>query len=86
MHLGIACLEQGTPIACITYQGKFEDLYQHFNLEPLFIEPKKLFVLNQDELVELVHKLIAQKQSFHEKIISKLDSVKELYRANFTSI
>ncbi|NEO55541.1 MAG: hypothetical protein F6K54_22190 [Okeania sp. SIO3B5] len=86
MHLGIACLGQGTPIACITYQGKFEGLYQHFNLEPLFIEPKKLFVPNQNELVELVHKLIYQRQSLHEQVISKLDGVKELSRANFTSI
>ncbi|MDJ0516922.1 MAG: polysaccharide pyruvyl transferase family protein [Trichodesmium sp. MO_231.B1] len=86
MHLGIACLGQGTPIACITYQGKFQGLYQHFNLEPLFIEPKKLFVPNQNELVELVHKLIEQRQSLHEQIISKLDDVKELSQANFTSI
>ncbi|WP_143437981.1 hypothetical protein [Hydrocoleum sp. CS-953] len=60
MHLGITCLGQGTPIACITYQGKFQGLYQYFNLEPLFIEPKKLFVPNQNELVELVNKLIDQ--------------------------
>ncbi len=86
MHLGIACLGQGTPIACITYQGKFEGLYQHFNLAPLFIEPKKLFVPNQNDLVELVHQLIAKRQSLHEKIISKLDEVKELSQANFTSI
>ncbi|NES66884.1 MAG: hypothetical protein F6K24_17300 [Okeania sp. SIO2D1] len=86
MHLGIACLGQGTPIACITYQGKFEGLYQHFNLEPLFIEPKKLFVPNQNELVELVHKLIDKRQSLHEQVISKIDGVKELSRANFTSI
>ncbi|MEM1171816.1 MAG: polysaccharide pyruvyl transferase family protein [Cyanobacteria bacterium P01_H01_bin.35] len=86
MHLGIACLGQGTPIACITYQGKFEGLYQHFNLEPLFIEPKQLFVPNQNELVELVNKLIDQRQSLHEQVVSKLDEVKELSQENFTSI
>ncbi len=86
MHLGITCLGQGTPIACITYQGKFQGLYQHFNLEPLFIEPKKLFVPNQNELVELVHKLIAQRQSLQEQVISKLDEFKELSQDNFTSI
>ncbi len=86
MHLGIACLGQGTPIACITYQGKFEGLYQHFNLEPLFIEPKELFVPNQDNLVDLVHKLIDKRQNLHEQIISELSNVKALSEANFSLI
>ena len=86
MHLGIACLGQGTPIACITYQGKFEGLYQYFNLEPLFIEPKELFVPNQNYLVDLVHKLIAKRQSLREQIIRELDNVKKLSEANFTTI
>lgn len=30
MHLGIAALGQGVPIAGIVYQGKFEGLFQHF--------------------------------------------------------
>jgi polysaccharide pyruvyl transferase WcaK-like protein len=30
MHLAIACLGQGTPVACVTYQDKFEGLFKHF--------------------------------------------------------
>ena len=86
MHLAIACLGQATPIACITYQGKFEGLYQHFALEPLFIEPKELFVPNQSTLVNLVNKLIEQRGDLHQQILDKLDEVKKLSEANFTSI
>lgn len=86
MHLGIACLGQGTPIACITYQGKFEGLYQHFDLEPLFVEPKELFVSNSNKLVDLVHQLVAKRQGLREQILGKLDDIKNLSEANFNSI
>ncbi|MHB1352110.1 MAG: polysaccharide pyruvyl transferase family protein [Thiobacillus sp.] len=32
MHLAIAALGSGTPVMCVTYQDKFEGLYQHFGL------------------------------------------------------
>lgn len=32
MHLAIAALGSGTPVLCVTYQDKFEGLYQHFGL------------------------------------------------------
>lgn len=32
MHLAIASLGSGTPVLCVTYQDKFEGLYQHFGL------------------------------------------------------
>jgi len=32
MHLAIAALGSGTPVLSITYQDKFEGLYQHFEL------------------------------------------------------
>lgn len=86
MHLGIACLGQGTPIACITYQGKFEGLYQHFNLEPLFISPQELFVPNQTKLVNLVYQLINKRESLHQQIVQKLPEVKKLAEFNFDSI
>ncbi|MGK7933988.1 MAG: polysaccharide pyruvyl transferase family protein [Microcystaceae cyanobacterium] len=86
MHLGIACMGQGTPIACITYQGKFEGLYQHFNLEPLFIAPQELFVPNQSKLVDLIHQLIKQREEIRQKIVTKLPEIKKLSEANFDSI
>lgn len=86
MHLGIACISQGIPIACITYQGKFEGLYQHFNLEPLFIDPKELFVPNQHQLIDLIHQLINKREQLHQQIMNKLPEVKKLSEANFESI
>jgi polysaccharide pyruvyl transferase WcaK-like protein len=86
MHLAIACLGQGTPIACITYQGKFEGLYQHFNLDPLLIDPQELFVPNSTKLVDLVQELINQRESLHQRIMKKLPDVKKLAESNFDSI
>jgi len=44
MHLAIACLGAGTPVACIEYQGKFSGLYEHFGLPALMI--------TRDEMLE----------------------------------
>ena len=86
MHLAIACLGQGIPIACITYQGKFDGFYQHFDLEPLFLEPKELFTSEKNHLVDLVNKLIEQREELRKQVLNKLDEVKKLSEANFTSI
>ena len=43
MHLGIAALGQGKPIAAFAYQGKFAGLFAHFDLDVRFIvSPDKL--------------------------------------------
>lgn len=37
MHLAIAASGSGVPIACLTYQGKFEGLFEHLQLPPKFL-------------------------------------------------
>jgi len=81
MHLAIACLGQGTPVACITYQGKFEGLFQHFELEGMTIEPKQ--ALQPENLVNFLMPLIEQRENIREHIRSRLPKVQKLVKANF---
>ena len=39
MHLAIAALGQGVPVACTVYQGKFEGLLSHFGLDCPIVQP-----------------------------------------------
>lgn len=84
MHLAIACLGQGTPVACITYQGKFEGLFEHFELEGMTIEPETLF--NDGTLMKFLIPLIDQREDIRQHIQSKLPKVQQLSRANFESL
>jgi len=65
MHLSIAALGQGTPVAAITYQGKFHGLFQHFGLSDKYL-------ISPEE--------IKYSDVFERWIISALDSQKDLKR------
>lgn len=81
MHLAIACLGQGIPAACITYQGKFEGLFRHFELDGMLIEPEK--AVQPETLVQFVMPLIEQIESLREHVRSKLPKVQKLSQTNF---
>ncbi|WP_446339737.1 polysaccharide pyruvyl transferase family protein [Coleofasciculus sp. G1-WW12-02] len=81
MHLAIACLGQGTPAACITYQGKFEGLFEHFELEGMTIEPETLF--KNGTLMNFLIPLIDHREEIRQHIQSKLPKIQQLSRANF---
>ncbi|HEY9846410.1 MAG TPA: polysaccharide pyruvyl transferase family protein [Candidatus Caenarcaniphilales bacterium] len=81
MHLAIACLGQGTPAACITYQGKFEGLFRHFGLEGMNIEPAQ--ALQPKNLVEFLIPLIDRQAEIRQHIQLKLPQVQQLAHTNF---
>lgn len=81
MHLAIASLGQGTPTACITYQGKFEGLFKHFELEGMAIEPELAF--QKDGFVDFILPLIENRSSIQMQIESKLPHIKQLSLTNF---
>jgi colanic acid/amylovoran biosynthesis protein len=57
MHLSIAALGMGVPVAGVTYQGKFEGLFKHFKLPPsLLMAPEDL--VDSFRLRELIESLI----------------------------
>jgi polysaccharide pyruvyl transferase WcaK-like protein len=81
MHLAIACLGQGTPAACITYQGKFEGLFQHLELDGMLIEPQR--AVEPGHLVQFLLPLIERRDTLREHIQSKLPKIRQLAQANF---
>ncbi len=81
MHLAIACLGQGTPVACVTYQGKFEGLFKHFELDGTTIEPEQAF--QPGKLVEFFLPLIGRRDDISKHIRLKLPQIQQLARANF---
>ncbi|MEA5466102.1 polysaccharide pyruvyl transferase family protein [Leptothoe sp. PORK10 BA2] len=83
MHLAIACLGQGTPAACITYQGKFEGLFRHFDIKGMEIEPKE--ALEPQQLVSFLSPLIEKRNEISQHIRQKLPQVKEKSTRNFSS-
>lgn len=82
MHLAIACLGQGIPAACITYQGKFEGLFQHLELGGMLIEPQR--AVEPGHLVQFLLPLIEQRHGLRQHIQSRLPKIRQLAQANFS--
>ena len=81
MHLAIAALGMCVPVACISYQGKFEGLYQHFGLEPLTISPAD--ACDAGKLSRFLTGAILDCARLKSSIEAALPGVTELARANF---
>lgn len=88
MHLAIAAIGMATPVLCITYQDKFEGLYEHFDLSPNdLIQPRQCVrpvfrasissaVLRLDESVAAIVKNLPQVEQLSlMNIQMSLDSV-----------
>lgn len=81
MHLAIAALGQGTPVAAITYQDKFQGLFAHFGVsESLLLSPEQL--LTGDNLEKFLLKFLDAYKSAGAQVRSMLPGVMELSRAN----
>jgi polysaccharide pyruvyl transferase WcaK-like protein len=83
MHLAIACLDEGTPVGCITYQDKFKGLFRHFELdeEELTIVPEQ--ACQSSKLVEFMNTIIVNRKEIRNKITKKIPQVQQLARRNF---
>lgn len=80
MHLAIAALGSGTPILAITYQDKFEGLYQHFGL-PLEHTLSPLQCLG-DEILSRINNLCENRRDLRARIRASLPQVEELSSRN----
>lgn len=78
MHLAIAALGSGKPVAAYSYQGKVEGLYRHFGL------PAELVVRASDEegLCHALDILANDQVALSKRVAEKLGSVMELAQAN----
>jgi polysaccharide pyruvyl transferase WcaK-like protein len=80
MHLAIAALGSGTPILSITYQDKFEGLYQHFGL-PLEDTLSPMHCISDEFLGKLNHAFM-QRHDNRERIRTSLPQVTQLAARN----
>ena len=80
MHLAIHALRQSVPVGCITYQGKFSGLYEHFNLAGLTIDPYE--ALNYEKLFDFVISIIRNRFEIRNQISSRIPCVIELAMNN----
>ncbi|WP_197452901.1 polysaccharide pyruvyl transferase family protein [Rosistilla oblonga] len=81
MHLAIACLGAGTPVGCITYQGKFEGLYQHFGISDCTISPED--AMSSPNLTEFLIQRVLTRASIASRIADSIPGVTRLAQRNF---
>jgi len=81
MHVAIACLGQGTPVVCITYQGKFEGLFRLFDLDNMTLTPEVAF--GTDEAAGFLLSHIERRAGLRAQILSKVPQIQDLARQNF---
>lgn len=86
MHLAIACLGQAIPVAGITYQGKFEGLFEHFNLnlQETLIKPDD--ALQEGNLAVFMANVIPRREAIGKQIQSELGKVQALASKNFANL
>ena len=83
MHLAIASIGKGVPTLCVTYQGKFEGLYRHFDLPDwLLMTPEQM--LSAGVLEERLIRLIDENDALRDVIHEGLPTVLSLSRENFS--
>lgn len=80
MHLAIACLSQGVPVACIAYQDKFEGLFQHFEMEDMSLAPEELLL--PGKLSQFFLERFNKKENLSAQIQTHLPRVLQLAEKN----
>lgn len=85
MHLAIAALGQGTPIACLTYQDKFQGLLEHFALpHALALAPGD--ALRDGALEGLLRQFIAEAPAYRRRIAQRLPAIVALSEQNLAPL
>ncbi len=80
MHFTIACLGQGVPVVSVSYQDKFEGLYEHFLLEGMVTSPQE--ALLSGGLADFFLPLFRQRERIRQGVAARLPHVRNLARAN----
>lgn len=80
MHCAIACLSQGVPVGAITYQDKFEGLFQHFGIEGTTVTPDTTSLKSQLEALSV--SILRRRDEMRPQILAHLPNVKRLARLN----
>ena len=83
MHLAIAALGQCTPTACITYQGKFEGLFKHFEIDDMAITPEE--ALQPSKFLQFLNAAMSKRSEVRDQISKKLPEVHKKSMLNFSN-
>jgi polysaccharide pyruvyl transferase WcaK-like protein len=85
MHLAIATLGQGVPVAGFTYQDKFQGLLQHFELPQwLLLSPQQM--VEGDALAALLARFVDALPALRAQVVSRLPAVQALSRRNLDGL
>lgn len=85
MHLAIAALGMGVPVAALTYQDKFQGLMKHFDLpQSLLLAPEKL--RRPDELFDLLMRFDSGLPELSRKTDEALPKVKAASALNVANL
>ena len=84
MHFAIACLGSGVPAVSLTYQDKFEGLYQHFELDGMCIKGSD--GLSLERLIKFFNHIHRLSDASRNKVLAMLPHVNDLARRNITAL
>jgi polysaccharide pyruvyl transferase WcaK-like protein len=82
MHLAIASLGMGVPVLCLTYQDKFEGLYNHFDLPREHLLPPKIFD-TEGALEDAMLRFLSALPDLRRTVAQEQPRVAELAQTNF---
>jgi colanic acid/amylovoran biosynthesis protein len=85
MHLAIAALGMGKPVAAITYQGKFEGLFAHFDL-PSYLSLDPNTALRTGSVSRLVRRLLDERTVLARQVIDRLPRIGLAAHANLEGL
>ena len=75
MHLAIAALGSGVPVACMPYLGKFEGLLKHFGFDGITIEPDRAVV--PAELSAFLLSVLPRREALRRQVAERLPDVRQ---------
>lgn len=85
MHLAIASLGMGVPVAALTYQDKFHGLFDHFGLpSSLLLKPQD--AMRPEMLFALLGRFVAQLPQLRETVATALPRVRTASRKNLRGL
>jgi polysaccharide pyruvyl transferase WcaK-like protein len=84
MHVAIASLGMGTAITCLPYAGKFEGLFEHFELDDAGLDRSRMG--EKDYVSIKMSERLTQTINIKQHIGNILEKVKVLSRKNFSDL
>jgi polysaccharide pyruvyl transferase WcaK-like protein len=85
MHLAIASLGMGVPVAALTYQDKFQGLFDHFHLpDSLLIAPQA--AMDAGRLAAVLDAFVAGLPGYRASVAQALPAVMRSVEGNFSGL